>query len=447
MAKKIDLSEMTAEVGNYLTSYANVNNELFIFHDNAWIRDEKEKTVLVHRVLHNFEENATSRDVKEVINKLLSLAPKKEISYNVIGFKNVSYDFDHKKVVNNISVIPNNVINRELKKTGDFDFEILTAWNTFINNLTLKDVNKKNTLFQILGDIIEPIRKNEVAIFFIGEGANNGKSTFNDLIIECLGHANTSDVMLENYGDNGKTFARAPMLNKLANFDDECKVGFISAELLKSISGNGRLSVEAKNKDAISAKINATLIHNCNKLPSFDYKDAGILRRMRFLNFEVVFGKEHYEEWQKLKSILKSNDGMECLLALMVEMNEKFDGKIEETELSKSILKQAKLNVVDELEFYEELMEVFDNVVETRKFLYLTNDNFSLSEPYISKKELYDAYKIWCQEAGIKYPRKRIEFLKTLTDAKKIEEIRYNKRDGVFSKGVKVIKLIKEKCE
>lgn len=218
------------------------------------------------------------------------------------------------------------------------------------------------------------------SLVLVGTG-DNGKSTLLRLLTKLLGGTNVSNVTLQSLCEN--RFAAAQLLNKYANiFADLPPRGVSDVGIFKAITGNDRISVERKNRDAYSTLLFTKLLFSCNALPtSYDDSDA-FYRRWIILKFSEVF-----HEGAK-------NTDPNLLDKLTGELSGLLNYALEGL---RRLLKNQKFSYNKTIEENRELYDQQSGSVETfvRDMLY-TDD-----EAEITKEDAFEAYKKYCEWKNI----------------------------------------------
>ena len=167
-----------------------------------------------------------------------------------------------------------------------------------------------------------------------GSKASNGKSTLygkvmkyllgnpNDLSLsyyhiinsDSISEAHTNTNNDELYNLNGKRFAflSEPRKGAKSGIDDE---------VVKKLTGDEDFSAQAKYKGSIIFKLSTKFVMACNSIPTFNFDDAGIYRRIAIAEQNVEFkNPEAYEEESKERKAkgdvrVKDDTFIEALLA------------------------------------------------------------------------------------------------------------------------------------
>jgi len=254
-------------------------------------------------------------------------------------------------------------------------------WMAFLEEV-IPDEHDRQTIMEWFGYCLIPSQAMQRMLILIGEGAN-GKSVVCEMLQRLIGHENCSSQPLENIHEG---FNLAPMVGKLVNFSTELSHLSSGAEgVVKAITGGDTLTINPKNKGQYEAQINARLTVTTNQMPHVSDRSSGMWRRMIFLRFPVQIAEEKQrpladlvgELSQEMSGILNwALCGLRELLAR---------GRFLETEESKAVKSEQKLRSNSALAFLEECIKV---------------DERSLNR--ITKRDLYKAYRSWCDAEGLK---------------------------------------------
>lgn len=137
----------------------------------------------------------------------------------------------------------------------------------------------------------------------VGNGAN-GKSTLLNMITKLLGEENVSHVDLKEIA--GNRFGKAELYGKLANIADDCSASYLDdTSVMKRITGESYTSIEFKNQNSFSAKINTKMILSYNTIPRMNDTTDGLTHRLVIIPLNAVFkkGNPNYDPFisEKLK--------------------------------------------------------------------------------------------------------------------------------------------------
>jgi putative DNA primase/helicase len=232
---------------------------------------------------------------------------------------------------------------------------------------------------EIIGYCLIPDTSFEKAIVLLGEGAN-GKSVFLNTLTALLGENNVSNSELQMLINN--RFRAAELLGKLANISaDIGNQRLENTERFKKLITGDRMTVEQKHKDPFEFNNYARLLFSTNELPGSRDRTYAFYRRWLIIPFTRTFKGEDADKnlTQKLVKELSGifNLGLQGLKRL--KKNNKF------TEPQQVIEAKKKYKMQN-----DSVTAFINEKIEESK------DN------YIIKKHLYNEYKKWCDEQGLK---------------------------------------------
>lgn len=234
---------------------------------------------------------------------------------------------------------------------------------------------------EIVGYLLTTNTASQKAFVFWGP-ARTGKSTLL-WVVEylLLGKKNVSNIPWQEIGDKFKT---AELLGKLANvFSDLPSKSIDDTGIFKVVTGEDYLMAEKKNKNPFKFKPFARLVFSCNELPrNYVDRTEGFYRRLIIVPFSRQIDKSKIDKalkykFQREKEVIL-NWALEGLKRLY-ENNFEFS----ENELTDGVKKEYKRENNNVISFVEECCEL--------------DGLFSCS-----RIELYESYKEFCVEAGLK---------------------------------------------
>ena len=233
---------------------------------------------------------------------------------------------------------------------------------------------------EIVGYLLTTNTVSQKAFVFWGP-ARTGKSTLL-WVVEylLLGKKNVSNIPWQEIGDKFKT---AELLGKLANvFSDLPSKSIDDTGIFKVVTGEDYLMAEKKNKNPFKFKPFARLVFSCNELPrNYVDRTEGFYRRLIIVPFnrqeKSKIDKALKDKFQREKEGIL-NWALEGLKRLY-ENNFEFS----ENELTDGVKKEYKRENNNVISFVEECCEI--------------DSLFSCS-----RIEIYEAYKEFCGEAGLK---------------------------------------------
>lgn len=271
------------------------------------------------------------------------------------------------------------------------------------------DMEQVALIQEMLGYFLIPINSAQKCFVIVGVGGA-GKSVLlrvlNDIL---LGKQNVSNVSWQALNERFKT---AELFGKLANIFADLPTKYIDDNgIFKALVGEDYLTVEKKNKNPFSFQSCARLLFSCNSIPkNCGDRSEGFYRRLIIMRFNHAVPAEKRDPDLVEKFRLEA-DGifLFALEGLKRLINNQF--KFSETDVNIAELQQYRENNDSMLSFVKECCKVDAN-------------------SRVSSTELFNAYKTYCEEGGLK-PYSQKMFVQQLTTA--FPEIK-RARDGVANR-------------
>ncbi|WP_329744501.1 phage/plasmid primase, P4 family [Clostridium perfringens] len=234
---------------------------------------------------------------------------------------------------------------------------------------------------EIVGYLLTTNTASQKAFVFWGP-ARTGKSTLL-WVVEylLLGKKNVSNIPWQEIGDKFKT---AELLGKLANvFSDLPSKSIDDTGIFKVVTGEDYLMAEKKNKNPFKFKPFARLVFSCNELPrNYVDRTEGFYRRLIIVPFNRQIEKSKIDKALKYKFQREKEGILNWALEGLKRLYEN-NFEFSENELTDGVKKEYKRENNNVISFVEECCEL--------------DGLFSCS-----RIELYEAYKEFCVEAGLK---------------------------------------------
>ncbi|MGU8948584.1 DNA primase family protein [Clostridium perfringens] len=234
---------------------------------------------------------------------------------------------------------------------------------------------------EIVGYLLTTNTVSQKAFVFWGP-ARTGKSTLL-WVVEylLLGKKNVSNIPWQEIGDKFKT---AELLGKLANvFSDLPSKSIDDTGIFKVVTGEDYLMAEKKNKNPFKFKPFARLVFSCNELPrNYVDRTEGFYRRLIIVPFNRQIEKSKIDKALKYKFQREKEGILNWALEGLKRLYEN-NFEFSENELTDGVKKEYKRENNNVISFVEECCEL--------------DSLFSCS-----RIELYEAYKEFCVEAGLK---------------------------------------------
>ncbi|MDV5113964.1 phage/plasmid primase, P4 family [Clostridium perfringens] len=234
---------------------------------------------------------------------------------------------------------------------------------------------------EIVGYLLTTNTASQKAFVFWGS-ARTGKSTLL-WVVEylLLGKKNVSNIPWQEIGDKFKT---AELLGKLANvFSDLPSKSIDDTGIFKVVTGEDYLMAEKKNKNPFKFKPFARLVFSCNELPrNYVDRTEGFYRRLIIVPFSRQIDKSKIDKSLKYKFQREKEGILNWALEGLKRLYEN-NFEFSENELTDGVKKEYKRENNNVISFVEECCEI--------------DSLFSCS-----RIEIYEAYKEFCVEAGLK---------------------------------------------
>lgn len=234
---------------------------------------------------------------------------------------------------------------------------------------------------EILGYLLTTNTSAQKSFVLLGP-ARTGKSTLL-WVVEylLLGKKNVSNIPWQEIGDKFKT---AELLGKLANvFSDLPSKSIDDTGIFKVVTGEDYLMAEKKNKNPFKFRPFARLVFSCNELPK-NYVDRteGFYRRLIIVPFNRQIEKNKIDKALKYKFQREKEGILNWALEGLRRLYEN-NFEFSENELTDEVKKEYKRENNNVISFVEECCEI--------------DSLFSCS-----RIEIYESYKEFCGEAGLK---------------------------------------------
>lgn len=232
-------------------------------------------------------------------------------------------------------------------------------------------------VLELLGYCLTTSTKYQKAFIFYGEGSN-GKSVLINIIIELLTLQNISTVGMASLD---KPFERSSLLNKLVNISAEADGTMNNTGNFKKIVAGDLIDAQFKYKNPFEFNPYCKLIYALNKLPYSRDRSDGYYRRFIIIPFENKF-EGNSEDKELSEKLSKELDGILQFALFGLKRLGKFN----------SFTPSQKVN--EELSFYKRENNPIEDFID----IYIKIEE----EGRISTKELYEEYRCYCSENGLK---------------------------------------------
>lgn len=181
----------------------------------------------------------------------------------------------------------------------------------------LPDKETRQVLEEVVGYILDPACRYEIATALVGPGAN-GKSTFLSWLTATLGTENVASVALQDLSHD--RFRTAELAGKLANIYPELPNEAIrESDTFKALVSGDALTAERKFRNPFRFVNRAKLIFSTNAMPKSADKTEAFYRRWRIIPFPNAFPEGDPRRDPTLREQLSSPEARSYLLRLAVE--------------------------------------------------------------------------------------------------------------------------------
>ena len=263
----------------------------------------KDRSLLYY---YNFETGLYTYSDIEINNLIL----KVEYRAQVGTFKNVVEIIKTlvplKEQLQNRNLIPvqNGIFNLKTKELEPFHADyiitskITTAYNpnakkphyfdvdAWFSSVACNDDEIVTLLWEMINEAINPNYTRKKIGFLVGASGNNGKGTYQMLLINLIGKRNVSTLKPNEFSEKFKT---AQIIGKVCNIGDDIGDAYLDdiSNLMSIATGDG-ITVEEKGQKAFSIYTSAFCLFSGNTLPRARNK-TGWIRRMLIIPFNADF--------------------------------------------------------------------------------------------------------------------------------------------------------------
>jgi len=257
------------------------------------------------------------------------------------------------------------------------------------------DMEQVALIQEMLGYFLIPVNSAQKCFVIVGVGGA-GKSVLlrvlNDIL---LGKKNVSNVSWQALNERFKT---AELFGKLANIFADLPTKYIDDNgIFKALVGEDYLTVEKKNKNPFSFQSCARLLFSCNSIPkNYGDRSEGFYRRLIIMRFNNAVPADKRDP-DLIEKFRLEADGIFLFALEGLKRLMKNQFQFSETEVNKAELQQYREESDSVLLFIRDCCEV--------------GEEFA-----VGSTELFNAYKSYCEECGLK-PYSQRMFVQQLTTA------------------------------
>lgn len=374
--------------------------EMFYMYKDGWYRqyDEEELRIFVRRYLmdHHSDLNITISLIKDILGQvqlgILRRVEKDDHAYiclkdGLLSLENFDkHEHTRKKIVTHY--LP-------------YTFEELGGecpnWYNFLKTTFVDKTDKEKPDYemiklvrQMMGFFLLGNMYGGKAFFLTGNGAN-GKSVLTSVLENIFGDEFCSTMSIQTLTTD--KFATAHLVGKRINISNEEESKYIKSDKFKALITGNKVDGEHKFGKKFEFKPHTKFIFATNRIPTFEGLDYGLRRRIVIIPFFNKFTGENRDIMleEKLKAELPAI------------INWAIGGAKE--------LKESEYDFISP-RYSEEMLKDFENEVSSA--LRFAREEYVVEDgAFISVKDLYSHYKIWCDECG-KKPMSQPNFLRDI---------------------------------
>lgn len=245
---------------------------------------------LFHRLILKLEYRSTTKQWAQVEKNIRAVIDTNE-PFNdryLIPVNNGIFDlvskqllpFEHKYYITSKIVTD---YNPEAFKPKYFDFD---AW---LSSIACGDKEIINVLWQVINEAINPNYTRKKIGIMLGDG-NNGKGTFQQLLINLIGFKNIATLRPPEFAEK---FKIAMLRGKVCNIGDDISSAYLD-EIgnLQSVATGDVTTFEEKGKQSQSAIFRTFCLFSANALPRVRNTTNGWYRRLLIIPFNADFNGE-----------------------------------------------------------------------------------------------------------------------------------------------------------
>ncbi|ARK21366.1 phage/plasmid primase, P4 family [Sporosarcina ureae] len=335
---------------------------------------------LIKRVISWLEPQLNSSKAEDVIYHLTNKADIKEKTESryLIPVQNGVFNLKTKQLE---PFTPDYVFTTKISTmyTENPSLPVIDGWNVeaWLRSIACGDDQITHLLWQVMNDSLNGNYTRKKAIFLVGDG-NNGKGTFQELIINLIGVQNIASLKVNEFDER---FKLSSLEGKTAVIGDDVPVNVYidDSSNFNSVVTGDRVQVEFKNKPLYSTAFRCSVIQSTNGMPKFRNKTNGTIRRIIIVPFNANFNGS-VENFKIKDEYIRDERVLQYVLHKAIHMDfERFDvPAASERELE--VFKQDNDPVLD--------------------FKLSVFDEWNMDE--VPKYMVYEFYKKFCERNGYK---------------------------------------------
>ena len=282
----------------------------------------------------------------------------------------------------------------------DYDFRAdapePTNWMKFLADLWPDDSASIEVLREWMGYCLTPDTRQQKILLVVGP-KRSGKGTVARQMRSLVGSANCCGPTLSSLAQN---FGLQPLLGKSIAMISDARLGGrtdsqVVVERLLSISGEDAMTVDRKFQEPVTAKLSTRLMIFSNELPRLGDSSGALASRMIVLRMtQSFYGREDHDLGTKLQAELPG-----ILLWAIA-------GWQRLRERGRFVQPESGAELVGDLE------DLNSPIGQFLREECVVGDGYR-----VSRADIYDAYKSWCEARGRKHVDDQVGFGRQLRAA------------------------------
>ncbi len=422
--KKQDIAEQFCQDPKYRDTMVNVIEE---------------GCFIVHQPEEGYYKILTERDIQKTlfrymakekrINKEMGKAMIKDVIYLV----SMNMYRETKTLRSKYIALNDKLLNLDTLDLENFDTNKITChkipvdsanidrktplWNKFLEDILVDAKgNFDPKLYNLVQEMFGFYLLNELdphAVFFLyGKGAN-GKSILIKILTKLIGEDFTSSMSIETLTTS--KFSLVHLIGKKLNVCNEEESKYIKSDKFKALVSGDLMDAEYKFGEKISFYPTAKYLFATNQIPTFNGLNHGLRRRIKILPFLRVLSDEEQDN------------------AIFSKLETELDGILGWARVGAKRLR-ANNYVFSECTASAKMMTEFENEMSSA-VMFVRDQYVEDVNSFITNKELYSAYGLWCENNG----RKKMSsnnFQKDISGVLTLDsKVQYVPEEGKASRG------------
>jgi len=396
------LRELAEDIVDFAGPFCQASNTgWFQYRKGVWIRMEQDNInqIIDVRLDENYRNDNTTKRLRDEVREKIAihsrvLLPVESVlnGYrHLLNLRNGMYD------INSGRMLPHDP---KYLSTIQLPFAFepgakCPRWMRFLDEIFPGDPDSQGILQEWFGYCLVPDTRFEKALFCVGEGCN-GKTVALTVLENLIGKENCSHISLDKLDAD---FHTVGLFNKLLNLCKETEAREVAnSAAFKSIVSGETQEDAFKFRDRFSFPIFARLCFATNNFPKFNDTSQGVYRRLLVLYFKQSFeGREDTALLDKLLTELPGIFQWSLTGYKRLQPRGRFEIPLE------------MLEAIEDMKRHSSSVASFITDCCDRG----TEPDEMGVEPYVSNREIYDAYKEFCRDNSLR-PFSSISFFKEL---------------------------------